>query len=198
MTLSSHGTNGRDEKRTTGPPPKQSRAEREPPAGKPRMTDRRAAPAPAPGRRRRRRPPATTPGLLWACVALAALRAASCDGFAPARPPAGPPPRPRGELVRLRSSVLDAPPSSAGGGALSGFQRRMRGLVAGRRPATGGREAARPANMRTVHTLEEYRDALAESDGIVVTKFHATWCKVSFAPSREREPRSNGFDRKVL
>ena len=67
----------------------------------------------------------------------------------------------------------------------------MRGLVSRREPAAGGGENARPANMRTVHTLEEYRDALANrGDGLVVTKFHATWCKVSFAREREHHVSS--------
>mmetsp|Transcript_24234 Transcript_24234/g.54163 ORF Transcript_24234/g.54163 Transcript_24234/m.54163 type:complete len:286 (+) Transcript_24234:294-1151(+) len=171
------------------------------------MADHRAptiADPPATRGKRRRRSLVSPPGLLGVCVVLAALRATACDGFSatpygsgaahprPTPPPpdvraaGSPPPRRPRELVRLRSTVADAPP--AGGrpgrrGGLSGFQRRMRGLVsrgggAGVRPADNGSgEDARPANMRTAHTLEEYRDALAESDGLVVTKFHATWCK---------------------
>lgn len=67
--------------------------------------------------------------------------------------------------------------------AQSDFQRRMRGLV--RRNGRGaGRQvqATKPANLRTVHTLGEYKaaldEALDEGPGrLVVVRFYATWCK---------------------
>ena len=80
-------------------------------------------------------------------------------------------------------SSLAEPPT-----AKSSFQNRMKGLVkrsggssgAGRR-TIGQRAIDKPANLRTVNTLDEYKRALDEAgDKIVVARFFATWCKVRF------------------
>ncbi|KAL3787657.1 hypothetical protein HJC23_011805 [Cyclotella cryptica] len=60
---------------------------------------------------------------------------------------------------------------------LTDFQRRMKGLV--KRNGAAQRDATeKPANLKTVHTLLDYKKALDEgSDKIVVVRFFATWCK---------------------
>lgn len=65
--------------------------------------------------------------------------------------------------------------------AKSNFQQRMKGLVkrggASRRPV-GQRAIDKPANLKTVTTLEDYKEALDSEEGkIVVARFFATWCK---------------------
>jgi len=79
------------------------------------------------------------------------------------------------------SAVVD-PPSTP---RMTDFQRRMKGLVKrgggdarnGRR-ALGQRASDKPTNLRTVQTLEEYKNVLDENkDKIVVARFFAVWCK---------------------
>ncbi|KAL7536565.1 hypothetical protein ACHAXR_007242, partial [Thalassiosira sp. AJA248-18] len=56
----------------------------------------------------------------------------------------------------------------------------MKGLVKrnGGRSVGQGQRANKPANLRTVSTLEEYKEVLDEEKGkIVVVRFFATWCK---------------------
>jgi thiol-disulfide isomerase/thioredoxin len=57
----------------------------------------------------------------------------------------------------------------------------MRGLVkrnGGRGGVAGQRAMDKPPNLKTVHTLEEYKKAMDEEHGkIVVVRFFATWCK---------------------
>lgn len=62
---------------------------------------------------------------------------------------------------------------------LTDFQRRMKGLV--KKNGAAQRDAAeKPHNLKTVHTLLDYKKVLDEgSDKIVVVRFFATWCKVS-------------------
>ena len=83
------------------------------------------------------------------------------------------------------SAILEPPSQSSPASAyrMSDFQQRMKGIVkrnGGRKMVGTSRSAAeRPANLRTVHTLEEYKDALDASSGkMVVVRFFATWCKV--------------------
>lgn len=83
------------------------------------------------------------------------------------------------------SAILEPPSQSSPVTAsrMSDFQQRMKGIVkrnGGRKMVGTSRSAAeRPANLRTVHTLEEYKDALDASSGkMVVVRFFATWCKV--------------------
>jgi thiol-disulfide isomerase/thioredoxin len=60
---------------------------------------------------------------------------------------------------------------------LSDFQRRMKGLVQ-RNGVSQKRAVEKPANLKTVTTLEEYKHALDDNgDKIVVVRFFATWCK---------------------
>lgn len=86
------------------------------------------------------------------------------------------------------SAVAEPPaqsPSSSRNDAsrMTDFQRRMRGLVrrggvAGGRRTAGQRASDKPKNLRTVYTLEQYKEALDEDrDKIVVVRFFATWCK---------------------
>lgn len=84
------------------------------------------------------------------------------------------------------SAILEPPSQSSPASAyrMSDFQQRMKGIVkrnGGRKMVGTSRSAAeRPANLRTVHTLEEYKDALDASSGkMIVVRFFATWCKVS-------------------
>lgn len=70
------------------------------------------------------------------------------------------------------SAVVNTPTAS--------FSERMRNIVlkkpktAVTRPTTNNK----PANVRVVNTLEEYKDALgAGSNHIVVVRFYAKWCK---------------------
>ena len=61
---------------------------------------------------------------------------------------------------------------------LSDFQQRMRGLMK-RNGASHNRESQKPVNLKTVHTLLDYKKELEDShDKIVVVRFFATWCKV--------------------
>lgn len=94
------------------------------------------------------------------------------------------------------SSVAEPPPmspsaSSARRGASStDFQKRMRGLVSGRRRGNNV-ENKKPSNLVTANTLEEYKDALLSAQGeerLVVVRFYATWCKACRAiqPSYHR------------
>lgn len=86
------------------------------------------------------------------------------------------------------SAVIE-PTSQSSSTRLSDFQRRMKGIVKrngvanGRKVVGTSRSAPeRPANLKEVHTLEEYKDQLDESSGkIVVVRFFATWCKVRTA-----------------
>ena len=78
------------------------------------------------------------------------------------------------------SAILEPPSQSSPVSAsrMSDFQQRMKGIVK-RNVGTSRSAAERPANLRTVHTLEEYKDALDASSGkMVVVRFFATWCKV--------------------
>lgn len=83
------------------------------------------------------------------------------------------------------SAVIE-PPSQSSSSRMSDFQRRMKGIVKrngvanGRKVVGTSRSASeRPANLKVVHTLEEYKEGLDESSGkIVVVRFFATWCKV--------------------
>lgn len=62
---------------------------------------------------------------------------------------------------------------------LSDFQRRMKGLMK-RNGVAQRKESEKPSNLKTVHTLLDYKDQLEKnSDKIVVVRFFATWCKVS-------------------
>lgn len=83
------------------------------------------------------------------------------------------------------SSLAEPPPSTGSASSSSStFQRRMRGLMtkrgtAGRR-TSGQRAVDRPANLKTVETLLEYKRALddaGDEDRIVVVRFYAEWCK---------------------
>ena len=91
------------------------------------------------------------------------------------------------------SAVADIPAQASNSSRMTEFQRRMKGLV--KRNSSGGAGAAtgrssgrrtvgqraidKPTNLQTVHTLEEYKEALDENNGrIVVVRFFATWCKV--------------------
>ena len=84
------------------------------------------------------------------------------------------------------SSVMEQPASPSSTSRMSDFQRRMKGIVKrngvanGRKVVGTSRSAAeKPANLKVIHTLEEYKDQLDESSGkIVVVRFFATWCKV--------------------
>jgi hypothetical protein len=61
---------------------------------------------------------------------------------------------------------------------LSDFQKRMKGLVK-RNGIAQRKEVEKPSNLKTVHTLIDYKQMLEEnSDKIVVVRFFATWCKV--------------------
>jgi hypothetical protein len=83
------------------------------------------------------------------------------------------------------SAVIE-PPSQSSSSRMSDFQRRMKGIVkrngvSNGRKVVGSSQSAseRPANLKVVHTLEEYKEGLDESNGkIVVVRFFATWCKV--------------------
>ena len=67
---------------------------------------------------------------------------------------------------------------------LSDFQKRMKGMMK-RNGIAQKKEAMKPANLKTVHTLLEYKKELEEnSDKIVVVRFFATWCKVRAFISR--------------
>lgn len=69
-------------------------------------------------------------------------------------------------------SIRDASPR------LSDFQKRMKGLMK-RNGNAQKQETDKPSNLRTVHTLLDYKNQLEEnSDKIVVVRFFATWCKV--------------------
>lgn len=86
----------------------------------------------------------------------------------------------------MSAATISEHPSQSSSSRMSDFQRRMKGIVkrngvsSGRKVVGSSRSAAeRPANLKAVHTLEEYKDALDESSGkIVVVRFFATWCKV--------------------
>eukprot|EP00571_Detonula_confervacea_P011122 CAMPEP_0172306924 /NCGR_PEP_ID=MMETSP1058-20130122/7887_1 /TAXON_ID=83371 /ORGANISM="Detonula confervacea, Strain CCMP 353" /LENGTH=276 /DNA_ID=CAMNT_0013018965 /DNA_START=364 /DNA_END=1194 /DNA_ORIENTATION=+ len=89
--------------------------------------------------------------------------------------------RPRGFYM----SAVAEPPAQSNSSAprMTDFQRRMKGLIkrggaaTGRR-AVGQRATGKPTNLRTVQTLEEYKEVLDENRGkIVVARFFATWCK---------------------
>lgn len=61
---------------------------------------------------------------------------------------------------------------------LSDFQKRMKGIMK-RNDAAQRREVEKPANLKTVHTLLDYKQEMEENrDKIVVVRFFATWCKV--------------------
>ena len=86
------------------------------------------------------------------------------------------------------SSVVDRPAASSNSASrMTDFQRRMKGLVKrnngsassnGRR-TLGQRATDKPTNLKTVNSLEEYKEALDENAGkVVVVRFFATWCKV--------------------
>ena len=61
---------------------------------------------------------------------------------------------------------------------LSDFQQRMRGLMK-RNGVSHNRQSQKPVNLKTVHTLLDYKKELENSnDKIVVVRFFATWCKV--------------------
>mmetsp|Transcript_26264 Transcript_26264/g.53247 ORF Transcript_26264/g.53247 Transcript_26264/m.53247 type:complete len:337 (-) Transcript_26264:422-1432(-) len=108
------------------------------------------------------------------------------------------------ESSSAHSSGSSSPSSSSSSARLSDFQRRMKGLIkrnnnGGVNELTGaplrngaplrrtlGRTSPgavagggeRPENLRTVVTLEEYKEALDENRGkIIVVRFFATWCK---------------------
>jgi hypothetical protein len=57
---------------------------------------------------------------------------------------------------------------------------KRNGVSNGRKVVGSSQSASeRPANLKVVHTLEEYKEGLDESNGkIVVVRFFATWCKV--------------------
>lgn len=85
------------------------------------------------------------------------------------------------------SSVVDRPAASSNSASrMTDFQRRMKGLVkrnngsvssTGRR-TLGQRATDKPTNLKTVNSLEEYKEALDENAGkVVVVRFFATWCK---------------------
>lgn len=82
-------------------------------------------------------------------------------------------------------SSLAEPPgaqsNSSSGTRRMDFQKRMKGLVNGGRRlggAPGQRARDKPANLMTVESLEEYKEALDEnSEKMVVVRFFATWCK---------------------
>jgi len=75
------------------------------------------------------------------------------------------------------SSLAEAPGQSSFQDRMKGLMKRNGGGTRGRRPI-GQRATDKPANIRTVHTLEEYKAALDEERGkIVVARFFATWCK---------------------
>lgn len=62
---------------------------------------------------------------------------------------------------------------------LSDFQQRMKGLMK-RNGVAQKKEAEKPSNLKTVHTLLDYKNELEQGkDTIVVVRFFATWCKVS-------------------
>lgn len=61
---------------------------------------------------------------------------------------------------------------------LSDFQQRMRGLMK-RNGVSHNRQSQKPVNLKTVHTLLDYKKEIENSnDKIVVVRFFATWCKV--------------------
>ena len=83
------------------------------------------------------------------------------------------------------SAVADVPAPSNSASRMTDFQRRMKGLVKGNGGVGGGRRTAgqratdKPANIRTVETLEEYKELMDEEGGkMIVVRFFATWCKV--------------------
>jgi len=80
------------------------------------------------------------------------------------------------------SAVAERPTAKS-----STFQSRMKGLMkrnnggattsSGRR-AVGQRSIDKPSNIKTVSTLEEYKEVLDQEHGkIIVARFFATWCK---------------------
>ncbi|KAL9178943.1 hypothetical protein ACHAXT_011916 [Thalassiosira profunda] len=82
------------------------------------------------------------------------------------------------------SAVADVPAPSNSASRMTDFQRRMKGLVKGNGGVGGGRRTAgqratdKPANIRTVETLEEYKELMDEERGkVIVVRFFATWCK---------------------
>jgi len=77
------------------------------------------------------------------------------------------------------SSVAERPASSDSSSRMTDFQRRMRGLVQKNGGAGSGRRTiGKPNNLRTVETLEEYKEVLDEEHGkVIVVRFFATWCK---------------------
>lgn len=79
------------------------------------------------------------------------------------------------DLAYLSENNRDSSPR------LSDFQQRMKGLV--KRSGTAQKNMLeKPANLKTVRTLMEYKNSLDDdSDKIVVVRFHATWCKVSLS-----------------
>jgi hypothetical protein len=59
------------------------------------------------------------------------------------------------------------------------FQSKMRNIVAQRTKRK--REVARPANVKSAVSLEEFANVINEGRKerrLVVVRFHATWCKV--------------------
>lgn len=92
------------------------------------------------------------------------------------------------ENRRFYMSAIIEPPSqsSPASSRMSDFQRRMKGIVKRNGVASGKKTVGtsqssteRPANLKVVHTLEEYKNELdASSEEIVVVRFFATWCKV--------------------
>jgi len=98
----------------------------------------------------------------------------------------GPAQQRHGAITRFYMSSVMEPASPSSSTRMSDFQRRMKGIVKRNGVANGGRKvvgtsrsaAEKPANLKVIHTLEEYKDQLDESSGkIVVVRFFATWCK---------------------
>jgi hypothetical protein len=81
--------------------------------------------------------------------------------------------------VAERPAETNQPMESNTPPRLSDFQQRMKGLIK-RNGVAQKKEAEKPSNIKTVHTLLDYKKELEQgSDTIVVVRFFATWCKVS-------------------
>mmetsp|Transcript_14173 Transcript_14173/g.20781 ORF Transcript_14173/g.20781 Transcript_14173/m.20781 type:complete len:233 (-) Transcript_14173:546-1244(-) len=93
----------------------------------------------------------------------------------------------RTNLSRINSATID-PPRAYGGDSsdMSSFQKKMLERMTGKKLTTTRRSkrirtVKLPPNVQTVRTLEEYKKVVAgEKDRLVVVRFFATWCKVSY------------------
>mmetsp|Transcript_21849 Transcript_21849/g.46140 ORF Transcript_21849/g.46140 Transcript_21849/m.46140 type:complete len:283 (-) Transcript_21849:143-991(-) len=92
----------------------------------------------------------------------------------------------RQERKFFMSSLADRPSAAASSDSsrMTDFQRRMKGLVkrngavSGGRRTIGQRGSDKPKNLKTAHTLEEYKEVMDQEKGkMIVVRFYATWCK---------------------